>query len=340
MKEQDFQNIVAPFAEADEFSGAVLVAHGHSILFKRAYGLASQRYHVPNQVDTKFNLGSMNKMFTGVAIVQLAEQGKLSFDDTINNYLPDYPHEVGSKVTIHHLLTHTSGMGTYFNERFDNVWAELRTVEDFIPLFRDDALSFEPGERFQYSNSGFILLGAIIERVTGQDYFSYVRDHIYQPANMTDTDAYEMDRSIPNLAIGYTRRGEHGELAPGERRNNLFLHVVKGGPAGGGFSTIDDLHRFSLALQEHRLLSPKYTDMLLSGKVERTSSGAKYAYGFGDEAFNGHRIVGHNGGAPGISSRLHIYLDMGYTVVVLSNYDPPIADKIADQLREQLLKNA
>ena len=326
--------------ETDEFSGAVLVANGHTILFKHAYGLASQRYHVPNQVDTKFNLGSMNKMFTGVAIVQLAEQRKLSFDDTIDHYLPDYPHEIASKVTIHHLLTHTSGMGTYFNERFDKVWAELRAVEDFIPLFRDDPLSFEPGERYQYSNSGFILLGAIIERVTGQDYFSYVRDHIYQPANMTDTDAYEMDHSISNLAIGYTRRGEHGELAPGERRNNLFLHVVKGGPAGGGFSTVDDLHRFSLALQEHRLLSPEYTDILLTGKVVRANNGAKYAYGFGDETFNGHRIVGHNGGAPGISSRLNIYLDMGYTVAVLSNYDPPIADKVAAQIREHLTKNA
>ena len=282
----------------------------------------------------------MNKMFTGVAIVQLAEQGKSSFDDTIDTYLPDYPHEVASKVTIHHLLTHTSGMGTYFNERFDKVWAELRTVENFIPLFRDDALSFEPGERYQYSNSGFILLGAIIERVTGQDYFSYVHDHIYLLANMTNTAAYEMYRSIPNLAIGYTRRGQYGELASGERRNNLFLHVVKGGPAGGGFSTVDDLHSFSLALQEYRLLSPKYTDMMLTGKVVRNNSGAMYAYGFGNETINGHRIVGHNGGAPGISSRLDIYLDMGYTVVVLSNYDPPIADKVAAQFREHLTKNA
>lgn len=340
MQTQDFQQIIMPFVEADEFSGAVLVANGHTVLFKHAYGLASQRFHVPNQVDTKFNLGSMNKMFTGVAIVQLAEQGKLSFEDTIDTYLPDYPREIAEKVTIHHLLTHTSGMGSYFNERFDTVWAGLRTVEDFIPLFRDDPLSFEPGERYQYSNSGFILLGAIIEHVTGQDYFTYVRDHIYQPAGMINTDAYEMDRSVPNLAIGYTHRGVQGELEQGERRNNLFLHVVKGGPAGGGFSTLDDLHKFSLALQEHRLLSPEYTNILLTGKVERSASGAKYAYGFGDETYNGYRIVGHNDGAPGISSRLHIYLDTGYTVVVLSNYDPPIAGKVATKIRELLTKNA
>ena len=154
---------------------------------------------------------------------------------------------------------------------------------------------------------------------------------------MSNTDSYEMDRSVPNLAIGYTHLGLDGEPEAGPRRNNLFQHVVKGGPAGGGFSTVEDQFKFSLALQDHRLLTPKFTEILLSGKVNMSRPGAKYAYGFGEEIVNGHRIVGHAGGGPGISARFAWYVDLGYTVVVLSNYDPPVADQIASAIRDLLL---
>ncbi len=334
---EEFRATLDRFVEADEFSGAVLVAKDQTILFQQAYGMANQSYHVPNQIDTKFNLGSMNKMFTAVAIAQLAEQGKLAFNDPISKYLPDYPREIAEQVTIHHLLTHTSGMGSYWNERFFAVWADLRTVDDYLPLFRDDPLAFEPGERFQYSNAGFIVLGAIIERVSGQDYFTYVREHIYEPAGMHNTDTYEMDRSIPNLAIGYTHLNNKGELEAGPRRNNLFINVVKGGPAGGGFSTVEDLFKFSLALRSHRLLSPETTTTIFTGRVERPDKpGITYAYGFQYVMVNGHRIIGHSGGAPGISAQFDLYLDLGYTAVILANYDPPIAPRIASTLREHL----
>src|SRR5260221_10600590 len=142
----------------DQFSGTVLVAKDATILFKHAYGWASQDFEVPNQVDTKLNLGSMNKMLTGVAIAQLAEQGKLSFRDSISKHLPGYPRDIAEKVTVHHLLTHTSGMGSYWNEKFEASWARLRTVNDFLALSLGDPLSFEPGERWQYSNAGYIVL--------------------------------------------------------------------------------------------------------------------------------------------------------------------------------------
>ncbi|HJT55625.1 MAG TPA: serine hydrolase domain-containing protein [Ktedonobacteraceae bacterium] len=335
----DLSTFLEQLAANDEFSGAVLVARNTTPLFKHAYSLASRVFNIPNRLDTKFNLASMNKMFTGVAIAQLAEQGKLTFSDTIEKYLPEYPKAVAEKVTIHQLLTHTSGMGSYWNKRFDATWATLRTVQDFLALFIDDPLAFEPAEQWQYSNAGFIVLGAIIEQVSGQTYFDYVREHIYRPANMVNTDAYEMDHPPANIAIGYTHTGLEGETKPGFRKNNLFLHIVKGGPAGGGYSTVEDLLNFSIALQEHRLLTKEYTDILLTGKVillEPQKTYTRYAYGFFEETIKGHRIVGHSGGAPGINSRFQMYLDLGYTVVVLSNYDPPAATQVTDWLAERL----
>lgn len=335
---KEFQEALNQFVENDEFSGAVLVAKDHTILFQQAYGMAHQSYQVPNQIDTKFNLGSMNKMFTAIAIAQLAEQGKLAFNDPVSKHLPEYPREIAEKVTIHHLLTHTAGMGSYWNERFFAAWADLYTVDDYLPLFRDDPLSFEPGETFQYSNAGFIVLGAIIERVSGQDYFSYVREHIYEPAGMSNTDVYEMDRSIPNLAVGYTHLDRNGELEAGPRRNNLFTIPVKGGPAGGGYSTVEDLFQFALAFSEHRLLSPEYTATVLAERIERPDKpGIFYAYGWQNVTINGHRIVGHSGGAPGVSAQFDLYLDLGYTAVILANYDAIIAPRIAGILRDLLI---
>ncbi len=317
----ELQEFMDDLVSRDEFSGTVLVAKEGKPVFKQAYGLASKRFSVPNRVDTKFNLGSMNKMFTGVSICQLAEQGKLSFDDKVIKHLPDYPNrEVAEKVTIHQLLTHTSGMGVYWNDKYAATWSTIRTLDQLLPTFVDDPLQFKPGSQFGYSNCGPVVLGLIIERITGQTYYDYVRDHVYKPAGMINTDCYAMDQPVPNLAIGYTHLDDNNEAVDGPRRNNLFSHTLKGGPAGGGFSTVEDMLRFSLAIQEHKLLSPEMTETLLSGKVSQ-GQGFSYAYLFGDEMGNGHRHVGHNGGAPGVSAEFCFYPDLGYTAVVLSNYD-------------------
>lgn len=322
---------------ADAFSGTVLVARSGKPIFTHAYGMANTAYRVPNRLDTKFNLGSMNKMFTAVAVCQLAEQGKLAFTDPIGKHLTDYPNKtVAEKVTVHHLLTHTSGIGDYFNEKFmDASRDKFRSIKDFFPLFVDKPLEFEPGARFRYSNAGFMVLGAIVERVSGKDYFDYVREYIYKPAGMVNTDSYELDRDIPNLAYGYTSEGLREGFEEGTRRNNLFMHVIKGGPAGGGYSTVEDLLRFDIALRSNKLLSAEQRDVLITGKVD--AMGAKYAYGFMDQTTNGKRIVGHGGGFPGINSQLDIYLDSGYTVAVMSNYDPPAAQIVASKLREMLV---
>ena len=325
-------SFVTDLANKDEFSGAVLVAKDGKPIFEKACGMACKRYDAPNRIDTKFNLGSMNKMFTGVAIGQLAEQGKLSFDDPIIKYVPDYANkEVAEKVTIHQLLTHTSGMDSYWEELWQADWPQIRTVQQLVDLFVDKPLLFEPGERFHYSNSGPVVLGLIIERITGMSYYDYIRKYICEPAGMENTDCYELDRPVPNLAMGYTKRG----YAPGTEdtlwRNNLYMHTAKGGPAGGGYSTVIDLLKFDIALRNHELLSKKYTDIVTTGKVER-SADVKYAYLFGDELVNGQRIIGHNGGAPGINGSLGMFLDSGYTVAVLSNYDYA-AETVARRLR-------
>lgn len=310
--------------ETDVFSGAVLVAKDRKPIFKRAYGLASKRFGIPNRINTKFNIGSLNKIFTKVAITQLSEQGKLSFNDYISQYLPDYPPKIANKVTIHHLLMHTSGMGSYWNERFEASKSRLRTVDDFLHLFIEDPLSFEPGEKFQYSNAGYVVLGKIIEAVSAENYYEYVREHIYKPAGMRNTDHFEMDLPIPNLAIGYTRMGMDGRLKRGPRRNNSLIIGVKGSPAGGGYSTIEDLLKFDIALRNHKLLSPNYTELVFPSK--QTPGKVK------------PRITALAGGAPGVAAIFKIYHDLGYTVVILSNYDPPGAKKVSEKIRDLIVQ--
>ena len=329
---KDMDKLVA----ADVFSGTVLLAKDGHPLFAKAYGLASKSFDVPNRLDTKFNLGSMNKMFTAVAVAQLVEHGQLSYDDPVGRFLgPDWvAPETAKKVKVYHLLSHTSGLGSYFNEKFQRSSRLLfRNVDDYKSLAADDKSAFEPGTKWQYSNTGFLLLGAIIEKVTGRSYFDYVRENIFQPAGMVNTDSYEMDRPTPNLAVGYEKVfGPDGK--PGFR-NNIFDHVVKGGPAGGGFSTVEDLLRFDIALRSNKLLKKETRELLMSAKPELKSPG--YGYGFGlsvDEKLG--RVAGHSGGFTGINSVLDMYLDAGYTVAVMSNYSSgaqPVGQKIRELLR-------
>jgi len=323
------KEIIQRIYKRDIFSGTVLIARGEEVLLEYACGEASKRFHVPNNIDTKFNLGSMNKMFTATAIAQLVEKGLLSYQEPISKHVDEswLPKEITSKITIHHLLTHTSGLGSYFNETYSKGSRELyRTVEDFKPLVKGEKPAFEPGKRFRYSNTGMLLLGVVIESVTGQSYFDYIRKNIYEPAVMKNSDSYEMDYPVENLAIGYSldRKSEYGW------QNNLFKHVIKGGPAGGGFSTVGDLHGFARALQTGKLVS---VDSLKT--LWKDHSGENYGYGFRVVQGPNGKVVGHGGGFPGINGQLDIYLDKGYIVAVLSNYDQgasPVAQKISQLL--------
>ncbi len=320
--------LLQKMAEKERFSGVVLLAKDGKPLLEKAYGYADREKLTPNKLDTKFNLGSMNKSFTALAIAQLVAAGKMKYEDTIATLLPDYPNpEVARKVTVHQLLTHTSGLGNYFGPGYLEKKDTLRDLKDYLPLFADKPLQSEPGGRWSYSNAGMLVAGLIVERVSGKDYFSYVRENVFKPAGMEDSDSYEKAAKVPNLAVGYTR--EKGKLVP----NTKWLGV-RGTSAGGGYSTAPDLLRFAQGLRGNKLLGKEATLDLVRGKVE-TPRDAKYGYGFFEVLVDGSRAVGHGGGAPGISAWLDIYWDSGYTVVVLANRDP-IADQIVKWVRERI----
>jgi len=319
---------VAAAAAADEFAGTVLIARRGKTVLLDAWGPAERAFNVPCRPDTKFNLGSINKPFTRVAIGQLAQQGKLTLDDTIAKHLPDYPNaDAAKKVTIRHLLDMSSGIADFFGDKYDATPKDrLRRNADFLPLFSAEPLAFEPGSKRQYSNGGYVVLGAIIEKVSGENYHDYVRKHIYAPAGMTSTDSFEADIVVSNLAEGYTNRWERGaEVGDGPRRRNIYSRPARGSAAGGGYSTAEDLLRFANALRGDTLLSPVWTDWMLSG-VE--PGGARQPRDQGG--------LGFAGGAPGISAALEIDLGRDTTIVVMSNLDPPAATDIARRARRFL----
>jgi CubicO group peptidase (beta-lactamase class C family) len=333
----------AEFASSrDLFSGVVLVADGPRICFQKAYGLAEKSFASPNRLDTRFNLGSLDKMFTGLAIAQLEADGKLSFDDKLAKVLPDYPNPTSAgKITIHQLLTHTSGLGDALKPEMREKKKKFVTVRDYFPLFVNDPLLFEPGSQWSYSNAGYVVLGAVIEKLSGESYFDYVREHVFAPAGMRDTGYFELDQVVPNLAVGYGRFDDD-VLGIGLRRNNGVFLGYKGNSAGGGYSTAGDLLRFARALREHHLLSPELTELVTSGKV--SAAGDRYGYGFWQWSRFGHSDVrGNSGGGPssGIDSELQMFWNGPYTVIVMSNYDAPsgtsLARAISEFLSRQLL---
>jgi D-alanyl-D-alanine carboxypeptidase len=295
-------------SNSDEFSGVVMIARQGTPLYQKAFGQANKEKMMPNTPDTRFNLGSMNKSFTAVAVHQLAAQGKLSFSDTLKKFLPEYPNrDAATKVTVQQLLDMSSGIGDFFGERYQAASKQnIRSIRDYLPLFADKPLAFEPGTRRQYSNGGYIVLGAIIEKVSGMDYFAYVRQNIFLPAGMTASEWYEKDAQAPDIAIGYTR-GEGPAETP--RRPNVASLPQRGSSAGGGYSTVHDLLLYTMALKE--------------GK------GIPATYG-------GRNGLGIAGGTEGVNAVLEWNPKTGYAIIVLSNYDPPVAEKIARRVRAWL----
>ncbi len=316
---------------AGQFSGAVLVAKSGRVIFSGAYGMADREKKIPNTLDTRFRIGSMNKMFTAVSILQLVEAGKISLSDPLGKYLTDYPNqEIAAQVTIDQLLTHTGGTGDIFGPEFDAHRKELRTLNDYVALFGKRGPEFEPGTQWRYSNYGMLLLGVVIERVTGQSYYDYVQEHVYKPAGMTMSGSQPEDETVPGRSIGYMRSEATGAWVP-----NTDTLPYRGTSAGGGYSTVGDLYRFAYALLGHRLLSVASTELLITGKGD--ARGGKYAYGFEDmRDANGNGYVGHGGGAPGMNGDLKIYPRSGYVIVVLANLDPPAAQQISDFLDNRL----
>jgi CubicO group peptidase (beta-lactamase class C family) len=205
---------------------------------------------------------------------------------------------------------------------FDTAKDKFSTIEAHFPLFTGKPLRFEPGTNWSYSNAGYIVLGSVIQHVSGDSYYDFVREHVFKPAGMVSTDNYSLDDDVPNLALGYTAMG----VPAGALRKTNRSFLQRGASAGGGYSTVKDLLRFSQALQGHRLLSAEYTDLAMTGKVRTDEpGGAKYAFGMEEKFLNGVRIVGHSGGGPGIDSTVNMYPDLGYTVAIMTNLDDDVS---------------
>jgi D-alanyl-D-alanine carboxypeptidase len=323
-------------AAADQFAGAVLIAKDGKPVFAQAYGLADRARKVPNTLQTRFRIGSMNKMFTAVSILQLAQAGKLKLSDPLGKFVPDYPNkEVAAKVSIEQLLTHAGGTGDFFGPEFDAHRLELRTLDDYVKLLGNRALEFEPGSKYAYSNYGFILLGVVIEKVSGESYYDYVRKHVYGPAGMTSTGSEPESQAVANRSVGYMHDDSKG-APPDKLVPNTDTLPYRGTSAGGGYSTVEDFLRFANAIEQHKLLDAHYTELLTTGKID-TPFG-RYAYGFGDATINGLRCFGHSGGAPGMNGDLEICPGNRSVVVVLANMDPGAATAESDFITNRLPK--
>ncbi len=304
------EKLFADRAKEDAFSGAVMIAKDGKPILSKSYGFANAAKKELNRPDTKFNLGSINKMFTRIAIGQLLKQGKVSFSDTLIKVLPDYPNrEIASKITIGQIINMRSGLGDFFGDKFiASDKSKIRTLQDYLPFFVNEPLEFEPGTKNRYSNAGYLVLGLVIEKLSGENYYDYVREHIFKPTGMNETASFAIDELPANTATGYMRKGSNG------RDSNARALPGRGSSAGGGYSTAGDMLKFSDALRSKKLEIPGE-----DGNFPAEFAGAGFA-----------------GGSEGVNALFIANGQTGYTIIVLSNYEPPSAEQPGLQVRDWL----
>lgn len=337
-KAKQIDELLSKYNEYGQFNGSALVAENGKVIFKKGYGSANMEWNIPNQPDTKFRLGSVTKQFTAFLIVKLAEEGKLKLDVPITTYLPDYPKENGDKITIHHLLTHTSGIPNYTNAPnfFKDKSRNPYTPEEFVKTFSGLPLEFTPGEKFNYSNSGYFLLGYIIEKVSGKTYEQYLQETIFTPLKMVNTGYDHYDMIIKNRAAGYEKKGKQISNAP-------FLDMSIPYAAGSLYSTVEDLYLWDQALYTNTLLSEKSMESLFKSYIKFGNN----AYGYGwfiSEAKIGDKepvkIIEHGGGINGfntIISRIPAHKNL---VVLLNNTGGTILNEMNNGIRAILYKQS
>ncbi|WP_109853278.1 serine hydrolase [Aquimarina sp. AU58] len=304
------EEMMQKHVELDQFSGTVLLAKEGKILYQKAFGDANKSYQIKNNIDTKFNIASMGKMFTGVSIMQLEEQGKLKINDPVVKYLKDFP--FGNKITIHHLLSHTSGLSNYMRHKVYRANRGKRyVINDIIPFIYEQKLEFDiPGKKFAYSNSGMVVLGAIIEKISGQSYSEFITQNIFIPAKMNNTQMRFWDDVVENRALGYLKS------ISGKYTNTIYTNSSPQSD-GGILSTVKDMLKFDQALYTSLLINENSKKKLFTNVIPKIT----YGLAFQVENKNNNRVVGHGGGLPGFSSYFSRYLDDKYTIIALSNYD-------------------
>jgi CubicO group peptidase (beta-lactamase class C family) len=315
--------------------GSVLLAKGGKVILARGYGLANVELGATNKPETKFRLGSITKQFTAAAILQLQEEGKLRAGDAISKYIPGSP-AAWNRVTVHHLLTHTSGIHSYTDDADypNHMREQAGSPLEFINRFRGLPLDFDPGTKFHYDNSGYFLLGAIIEQVSGLKYEDYLRKHIFEPLQMTDTGYDWPSTILKDRAAGYSKDSAGKEI------NADFLDMGHPYAAGSLYSTVLDLYKWDRALYTTKVLSPKSIEAAFTPNEYEWAAGIKYGYGWGIAQVHGHKAVGHGGGINGFSTVIWRAIEENAVSIVLSNRDDSgKAGKAGKDLLELLLNS-
>jgi CubicO group peptidase (beta-lactamase class C family) len=315
-KAAKIDELMRTYSEYGNFNGSILIAENGKVILKKGYGMANMEWNIKNEPDTKFRLGSITKQFTSMLIMQLVEAGKIKLEDKIIKLLPDYRKDIGDKVTIHHLLTHTSGIPGYTElpDFFEKVSREFYKAGDFIKKYCSNDLKFEPGSKWEYSNSGYFILGAIIEKITGETYEDVLKEKIFRPLKM-ETSGYDHYSTIINKRASGYEKSASGYV------NAAYLDMSIPYSAGSLFSTVEDLYLWDQALYGENLLGQKYKDLMFKPQVP--AFGGNYAYGWvitqqniGNEK---KTIISHGGGINGFNTLICRIIDDKNLIVLLNN---------------------
>lgn len=315
-KSQKIEELVNKYHEYNQFTGSVLVAENGNVIYKKGIGLANIEWNISNEPDTKFRLGSITKQFTSMIIMQLVEKGKIKLDDKLSEYVQYYRKDQGDKITIHHLLTHTSGIPNYTNDPkfMKETSRDPYGVKEFIEKFCSGDIEFEPGTKWNYSNSGYFILGAVIEQVTSKPYETVLKENIIEPLGMNSTGYDHNQEIIYKRASGYQKTFSTIENAP-------YLDMSLPYSAGSMYSTVEDLYKWDQALYTDKLLSNDYKDIMFKPFLEN------YAYGWGvmdlQIGDSKKKVISHSGGINGFNTIIVRFVEDRHLIVLLSNVLPP-----------------
>ncbi|WEG15117.1 serine hydrolase [Alkalihalophilus pseudofirmus] len=334
--------IISDIQKANYFSGSILVTENENVLVETSFGHANRSEKLKNDTSTRFGIASGSKLLTAIAICQLVENGKLSFDTKLSDCLKvDFPH-FDKNITVHDLLTHTSGISDYFDEElmddFEELWSEfpmyqLRRLSGFLPLFQNKKMKLKVGERFHYNNAGYIILGLIIEEASGFTFTDYIQTFIFNKNNMKDSGYFEFDALPQNTAIGYI------DLPSGKWKTNIYSLPVKGGSDGGAFITVNDMTKLWNALMNYSILNEKHTKLLLNPHVNVEEEVHYYGYGVwikkNQTSVEKYHVMGYD---PGVCFHSSYYPEASISIVVCSNKSDGAYD-IVKVLEKELISN-
>jgi len=312
--ERDVDRYLKPLLDEDLISGSILIARKGKIELSKGYGLANREHNVPCTAETVYRLASVTKTFTAAAVMILQDRGLLKVDDPLSKYIPDYPG--GDRITLHHLLNHTAGVINYsaLHDHY-RVWAMDHTLDQVIDRFKNEPLRFEPGERFEYSNSGYVLLARVIEIASGQSFGDFLKANIFKPLGMTSSGVDSHTKVIPHRATGHYNMGEEIIQAP-----YLYMEYTSG--AGALYSTVEDMYRWDRGLMAGKLLSPEALEKMY------TPGQGNYGYGWFVREEFGHRLIEHRGGINGFLTMIQRFIDDDVVVITLFNYVSTFARQV------------